>query len=151
MACFSMFLPWNNFMVWQRGRVDWYCRVVLSKSDRNYSFFFVCPIVDRNSNEDCAKSWEKEDSKEGNNKVENEVNDGQLLALLGVGDGLSSRNWSTWIRWGAISGLFLWEGKCGLDGAVLSAKDVLFSKFEAWLEIECEYESDEEYQLSDHQ
>ena len=80
------------------------------------------------------------------------MNDGQLLSLLRVGNGLSSRNWSTRIRWktGKVSFLFC-EGKCGFKGTVLSAKDVLFSKFETWLKVECEYESDEEYQLSDHQ
>ena len=48
-------------------------------------------------------------------------------------------------------GLFSRERKCDFKGAVLNAKDVLFSKFETWLKVECEYESDEEYQLSDHQ
>ena len=79
------------------------------------------------------------------------MNDGQLLALLRVRDGLSSRNWSTRVRWkvGKVSFLSS-ERKCGFKGTILSAKDVLFSKFETWLEIECEYESDEECQLSDH-
>ena len=48
-------------------------------------------------------------------------------------------------------GLFSRERKCDFKGAVLNAKDVLFSKFETWLEVKCEYESGEEYQLSDHQ
>ena len=43
------------------------------------------------------------------------------------------------------------ERKCGFKGTVLSAKDVLFPKFETWLEVKCEYESGEEYQLSNHQ
>ena len=80
------------------------------------------------------------------------MNDGQLLTWLRVGNGLSSQNWSTRVRWKAGKMSFLFgERKCGFKGAVLSAKDVLFSKFETGLEIECEYESGEEYQLSVHQ
>ena len=80
------------------------------------------------------------------------MNDGQLLVWLVIGYGLSSRNWSTRIRWEVRKTTFLLsEGECGFKGTVLSAKDVLFSKFETWLKVECEYESDEEYQLSDHQ
>ena len=78
------------------------------------------------------------------------MNDGQLLALWRVGDGLSSRNLSTQIRW-RVMRLFSSERKCDFKGAILNAKDVLFSKFETRLEVKCEYESGEEYQLSDHQ
>jgi hypothetical protein len=77
------------------------------------------------------------------------VNDGQLLGRSRVGGGLSLRNWSTRIRWKVRELSFLFcEGKCGFKSMVLSAKDVLFSKFETWLEVE--YKNDEEYQLSDH-
>ena len=76
------------------------------------------------------------------------MNDGQLLALWR--DGLSSWNLSTRSKWRVIRS-FSRERKCGFKGAVLSAKDVLFSKFETRLEVKCEYESGEEYQLSDHQ
>ena len=80
------------------------------------------------------------------------MNDGQLLVWSRVGDRLSSRNWSTRIRWKAGKVSFLFgERKCGFKGTVLSAKDVLFSKFETRLKVECEYESGEEYQLNVHQ
>ena len=78
------------------------------------------------------------------------MNDGQLLVWWRVGDGLSSRNLSTRSKW-KVMGSFSRERKCDFKGAVLNAKDVLFSKFETWLEVKCEYESGEEYQLSDHQ
>jgi hypothetical protein len=46
--------------------------------------------------------------------------------------------------------LVLRDRKVDFEGAVSFAKDFFFLKFEAWLEVECNNESEEEDDLNNH-